>query len=64
MLLGRLLTNLLDNAQRHAATAVTVAVRAEDDESLARRAKAATAFHARHTCRQGFLDEGRSSSNA
>jgi signal transduction histidine kinase len=31
LLLARLLTNLVNNAQRHAATGVTVAVRAEDD---------------------------------
>ncbi|MFB4278504.1 sensor histidine kinase [Nonomuraea sp. MTCD27] len=30
LLIARLLANLLDNAQRHAATAVTIAVRAED----------------------------------
>ncbi|MGP4104637.1 sensor histidine kinase [Nonomuraea sp. KM90] len=34
LLIARLLTNLLDNAQRHAATAVTVAVRAEDDTGV------------------------------
>ncbi len=34
VLLGRLLTNLVDNAQRHAATAVTVAVRAEDGTAV------------------------------
>ncbi|MFB4285638.1 sensor histidine kinase [Nonomuraea sp. MTCD27] len=34
LLLSRLLANLLDNAQRHAATAVTVAVRAEDDTAV------------------------------
>jgi signal transduction histidine kinase len=34
LLLARLLANLLGNAQRHAATAVTVAVRAEDDTAV------------------------------
>ncbi|WP_187415007.1 sensor histidine kinase [Nonomuraea sp. PA05] len=34
LLMGRLLTNLLDNAQRHAATVVTVVVRAEDDTAV------------------------------
>ncbi|MGI8329580.1 PAS domain-containing sensor histidine kinase [Actinomadura scrupuli] len=34
LLLSRLLTNLLDNAQRHAATGVTVVVRAEDDTAV------------------------------
>jgi signal transduction histidine kinase len=34
MLLARLLTNLVDNAQRHAAATVTVAVRAEGDTAV------------------------------
>ncbi|MGR6918222.1 sensor histidine kinase [[Actinomadura] parvosata] len=34
LLMGRLLTNLLDNAQRHATTAVTVAVRVEDGSGV------------------------------
>ncbi|WP_162641680.1 PAS domain-containing sensor histidine kinase [Streptosporangium sp. 'caverna'] len=34
LLLSRLLTNLLNNAQRHAATGVTVVVRAEDDTAV------------------------------
>ncbi|MGP4105391.1 sensor histidine kinase [Nonomuraea sp. KM90] len=34
LLIASLLANLLNNAQRHAATAVTVAVRAEDDTAV------------------------------
>ncbi|MEV4079123.1 HAMP domain-containing sensor histidine kinase [Nonomuraea fuscirosea] len=34
MLLARLLTNLVDNAQRHAAATITVAVRAEGDTAV------------------------------